>query len=87
MGKLRSGIFLAPFHPVDEDPTLAIRRDIELVANTGEQITQRRCTDERRRSATEEDGVHLIRRGENARRHGDFRRKMGVEGGPIDAVP
>src|SRR5690554_4718226 len=31
MGKLRSGIFLAPFHPVDEDPTLAIRRDIELI--------------------------------------------------------
>lgn len=29
--KLRSGIFLAPFHPVDEDPTLAIRRDIELI--------------------------------------------------------
>ena len=28
---LRSGIFLAPFHPVDEDPTLALRRDIELV--------------------------------------------------------
>jgi limonene 1,2-monooxygenase len=28
---LKSGIFLAPFHPVDEDPTLAIRRDIELV--------------------------------------------------------
>ncbi len=28
---LRSGIFLAPFHPVNEDPTLAIRRDIELV--------------------------------------------------------
>ena len=28
---LRSGIFLARFHPVDEDPTLAIRRDIELV--------------------------------------------------------
>jgi limonene 1,2-monooxygenase len=28
---LRSGIFLAPFHPVDEDPTLAIRRDIDLV--------------------------------------------------------
>lgn len=28
---LRAGIFLAPFHPVDEDPTLAIRRDIELV--------------------------------------------------------
>ena len=66
---------------------LHVGRDIELVANTGEQITQRRCTDERRCSATEEDGVHLIRRGENARRHGDFRRKMGVEGGPIDAVP
>ena len=28
---LRSGIFLAPFHPVAEDPTLAIRRDIELI--------------------------------------------------------
>jgi limonene 1,2-monooxygenase len=28
---LRSGIFLAPFHPIDEDPTLALRRDIELV--------------------------------------------------------
>jgi limonene 1,2-monooxygenase len=24
-------MFLAPFHPVDEDPTLALRRDIELV--------------------------------------------------------
>ena len=29
--KLRSGIFLAPFHPTDEDPTLAMRRDLELV--------------------------------------------------------
>jgi len=28
---LRAGIFLAPFHPVDEDPTLALRRDIELI--------------------------------------------------------
>src|SRR5271169_534992 len=28
---LRSGIFLAPFHPTDEDPTLAIRRDLELI--------------------------------------------------------
>ena len=28
---LKSGIFLAPFHPVHEDPTIAIRRDIELV--------------------------------------------------------
>ncbi len=28
---LRSGIFLAPFHPIDDDPTLAIRRDLELV--------------------------------------------------------
>jgi limonene 1,2-monooxygenase len=27
----RNGIFLAPFHPVDEDPTLALRRDLELV--------------------------------------------------------
>jgi limonene 1,2-monooxygenase len=29
--KLRNGIFLAPFHPVDEDPTLAIQRDMELI--------------------------------------------------------
>jgi limonene 1,2-monooxygenase len=29
--RLRAGIFLAPFHPVDEDPTLALRRDIELI--------------------------------------------------------
>ncbi len=29
--KLRTGIFLAPFHPTDEDPTLAMRRDLELV--------------------------------------------------------
>ena len=28
--RLRCGIFMAPFHPVDEDPTMAIRRDIEL---------------------------------------------------------
>ena len=29
--KLRTGIFLAPFHPLDEDPTEAIQRDLELV--------------------------------------------------------
>jgi len=29
--RLRCGIFLAPFHPVDEDPTLALRRDIALI--------------------------------------------------------
>ncbi len=28
---LRHGIFLAPFHPVDEDPTLALQRDLELI--------------------------------------------------------
>ena len=30
-GQLRFGIFLAPFHPVDEDPTAAMDRDLELV--------------------------------------------------------
>ena len=30
-GTLRNGIFLAPFHPLDEDPTEAIHRDLELV--------------------------------------------------------
>src|SRR5215470_20366091 len=29
--KLKNGIFLAPFHPVDEDPTLCIQRDLDLV--------------------------------------------------------
>jgi limonene 1,2-monooxygenase len=28
---LRSSISLPPFHPTDEDPTLLIRRDLELV--------------------------------------------------------
>jgi len=30
-GYLRSGIFLAPFHPLKENPTLALQRDMELV--------------------------------------------------------
>jgi len=29
--RLRSGAFIAPFHPVDEDPTLAIQRDMQLI--------------------------------------------------------
>jgi len=29
--QLRAGIFLAPFHPLDEDPTEALHRDLELV--------------------------------------------------------
>jgi len=29
--KLRNGVFLAPFHPIDEDPTLCIHRDLELM--------------------------------------------------------
>jgi len=29
--KLKNGIFLAPFHPVDEDPTLCLHRDLELI--------------------------------------------------------
>lgn len=28
---LRHGIFMAPFHPVDEDPTIALQHDLELV--------------------------------------------------------
>lgn len=31
--RMRSGIFLAPFHATDEDPTLALRRDIDLIAH------------------------------------------------------
>ncbi|HEX2216366.1 MAG TPA: LLM class flavin-dependent oxidoreductase [Xanthobacteraceae bacterium] len=30
-GRLRTGIFIPPHHPNDEDPTLAIQRDFELV--------------------------------------------------------
>src|SRR4026208_879240 len=29
--KLRNGIFLAPFHPLDEEPTLCLQRDLELI--------------------------------------------------------
>lgn len=29
--KLRSGVFMAPFHPVNEDPTECLQRDLELV--------------------------------------------------------
>ena len=29
--RLRNGIFLAPFHPINEDPTLCIQRDMELI--------------------------------------------------------
>jgi limonene 1,2-monooxygenase len=30
-GRLRFGIFLAPFHPVGQNPTLALERDLELI--------------------------------------------------------
>ena len=29
--RLRFGAFIAPFHPIEENPTLAIQRDLELV--------------------------------------------------------
>lgn len=29
--RIRNGIFMAPFHPVDEDPTMALARDLELI--------------------------------------------------------
>lgn len=34
--RLRFGAFIAPFHPVDENPTLAIQRDLELVQHMDE---------------------------------------------------
>ena len=34
--KLRFGAFIAPFHPLDENPTLAIQRDLELVECDGQ---------------------------------------------------
>ena len=30
-GRLKFGIFLAPFHPVGQNPTLALERDLQLV--------------------------------------------------------
>ena len=33
---LRAGVFLAPFHPLHEDPTLAIRRDLALMEHLDE---------------------------------------------------
>jgi limonene 1,2-monooxygenase len=29
--RLEDGVFIAPFHPLDEDPTLCIQRDLELI--------------------------------------------------------
>src|SRR3954468_2480711 len=31
--RLRFGIFMAPFHPAGENPTLALERDLDLVAH------------------------------------------------------
>src|SRR5580698_2002109 len=28
---MRNGIFMAPFHPIDQDPTEALRRDLDLI--------------------------------------------------------
>jgi limonene 1,2-monooxygenase len=33
MSRLRFGIFLAPFHPAGENPTLALQRDLELIGH------------------------------------------------------
>jgi limonene 1,2-monooxygenase len=33
MGRLRFGIFLAPFHPAGENPTLALERDLDLIVH------------------------------------------------------
>ena len=35
-GRLRFGSFIAPFHGVNEDPTLALERDLELVQHLDE---------------------------------------------------
>jgi limonene 1,2-monooxygenase len=32
---LRFGIFMAPFHPAGENPTLALERDLELIQHQG----------------------------------------------------
>ena len=31
MSRLRFGMFTAPFHPVPQNPTLALERDLELI--------------------------------------------------------
>ena len=31
MGRMKFGLFMAPHHATDEDPTLAFDRDLELV--------------------------------------------------------
>lgn len=33
LGHLRSGVFLAPFHALDENPTLSLERDLELMVH------------------------------------------------------
>jgi limonene 1,2-monooxygenase len=34
--RIRNGIFMAPFHPTDEDPTQALRRDLDLIQHLDE---------------------------------------------------
>ena len=41
-GRMKFGIFLAPFHPVGENPTLAIERDFELIEKLERWATTRR---------------------------------------------
>jgi limonene 1,2-monooxygenase len=33
---LRFGVFLAPFHPAGQNPTLALERDLELITRLDE---------------------------------------------------
>src|SRR5271168_163047 len=35
-GRLKFGIFLAPFHPVGQNPTLALERDLQLIEHLDE---------------------------------------------------
>ena len=42
MSRLRFGIFMAPFHPAGENPTLALQRDLELIEHLDGWATTRR---------------------------------------------
>ena len=53
MDRLRFGIFLAPFHPAGENPTLALQRDLELVEHLDRLATTRRGSASTTRPARE----------------------------------
>src|SRR3977135_3301300 len=53
MSRLRFGIFMAPFHPAGENPTLALQRDLALVEHLDRRGYDEACIGEHHSAGTE----------------------------------